>query len=94
MFKRLFIFYADNCKCAGIPNTYGDGSICKPYKGYTQDFLNDIWCIAETDTCKEASEHGLHYGHYGPSQKACLNIDGRIYNIYENMLSLKLKCWL
>ena len=48
---------ADVCKCAGISNEYNEGSVCKNYSGYEDEWYNGRWCYAKFATCSDAREH-------------------------------------
>ena len=55
-------------------NKYGEGSECKLYSGYEDDWLNDQWCYADVLSCPDAKKHADDYGQdpgYGASKAAC-----------------------
>ena len=67
----------DTCTCAGIKNEHDEGAQCNAYSGYTDEYLNNIWCYAEIATCKEAAEHPMiGSDRYGASQSACQDTTG------------------
>ena len=75
-------YLIENCTCSGVKNKWGDGAECKLYSGYQSEFMNSIWCNAETTKCEDAIS--LEYnewfypeeGRFGPSQSACSKYHG------------------
>ena len=63
------------CTCAGMSNKYGEGSECKMYSGYSDNWLNGRWCYANVDTCPDAKAHPASENHnvpgHGASKAAC-----------------------
>ena len=63
------------CTCAGISNTWNDGSECKVYTGYGDHWYDGEWCYANVDTCSDANNHPAQGNHnvpgYGASKAAC-----------------------
>ena len=80
-----FFFPIENCTCAGVKNRFGDGEKCKKYIGYENEYLNSVWCYAETSTCRDAtysdveSIYGVEQGRFGASREACLNYSGELF---------------
>ena len=66
---------ATGCTCAGITNNWGEGSECKFYSGYDNDWYDGHWCYANVDTCPDAKAHAAPQHHdvpgYGASKAAC-----------------------
>ena len=83
-----FFVVIENCTCVGVNNEWGEGSECKIYSGYPQEFLNSKWCYAETTSCADAAsleyDPAIHpdNGRFGPSQTSCFKGTGNI--ISEN----------
>ena len=54
---------------------YGEGSKCKLYSGYNDDWRNGHWCHANVDTCQDAKAHPArevdNLPGYGASKAAC-----------------------
>ena len=85
------IDFLDNCKCAGITNEFEEGAECKVYHNYKDEYFNGVWCYAETEMCKEATEHNMiKSGRYGPSRSACLNVMGIVNSLLEKFVSIYL----
>ena len=88
------MFYMiENCTCAGVNNTWGEGDECKVYSGYPLEFLNSKWCYAETTSCTDATsiEYVTNYyvdeGRFGASHRACLKDAGkRLSNDLHNIM--------
>ena len=60
------------CSCAGMTNEYGEGSECKEYSGYEEDWYNGRWCFAPFEACSDATEHPLaSIPGIGASKMAC-----------------------
>ena len=63
------------CTCAGKGNKYGEGSECKEYGGYEDDWYNGRWCYADVKTCPDAKAHPASASQnipgYGASKVAC-----------------------
>ena len=66
---------ATGCTCAGKGNKWGEGSECKFYSGYNDDWYDGRWCYANIDTCPDAKAHqefaGYNLPGYGASKTAC-----------------------
>ena len=60
------------CTCAGVQNEYNEGSECRVYSDYTDEWYNGEWCFANTSKCSDASEypHNSIPG-LGASRHAC-----------------------
>ena len=72
--KTIPNFILTVCSCDGKSNKYGEGSECKLYSGYDDDWHNGGWCYADIKTCGDAKEHTNNYGQdtgYGASRYAC-----------------------
>ena len=69
------------CRCAGTSNKFNEGALCKTYSGYTgkgSEWLNGIWCYADTTTCADAKAQADNFSPpgYGPSKTACSSPNG------------------
>ena len=88
MFHFVILIYTfiegENCTCTGVKNEWGEGATCQLYSNYPDDYMNSIWCYAETATCKDATSvkfvknKYVDEGHFGPSKKACSQHYGKI----------------
>ena len=75
---------ADVCKCAGISNEYNEGSVCKKYSGYEDEWYNGRWCYAKFATCSDAREHpDAGVLGFGASRIACKSGKLNIWSIYK-----------
>ena len=77
------IIMATGCTCTGKNNIYGEGSECKFYSGYDDDWYTGRWCYANIDTCPDAKAHPASASQnvpgYGASKVACAT--GKYTNI-------------
>ena len=66
-------FLSIGCTCVGKSNGYGEGSECKFYSGYGDDWYNGVWCYSNVANCPDAKAHPSEklLG-YGSSRAACV----------------------
>ena len=59
--------------CAGKSNEHGEGSECKFYSGYRDDWYNGVWCYSDVENCLDAEANpSKALPGYGGSRAACV----------------------